>query len=251
MIWPFMPHRAQRTQLFATLATEEPDCSVHRWGEYKSDVPNLRPEEIEKIDRAADTIVASFAMPFPVRAVLLQGHADYDLRRTGKEREEFEMKISKARALEVSKRLRTSIERRVSSPEERVLSTLVFWKEEGLGSHQRVTTIPQNEYERSLNRRVEIFFARAARPLRPASLMICLHGGQVIRGRFTQGLPSPQDGWIVVGCQNVIFHGSHTEPSPCVTVQWLVVHDNVIDASSLGLCFGLNGVPQGPVIILG
>ncbi len=251
MLWPFMPNRAQRSLLFATLAGHEPDFFVHRWGEYKSDVPNLRPEEIGKIDHAADAIVASFATPFPVRAILLQGHADYDFRRFGQEREDFELRISRSRAREVCKHLHTSIEPRLFASEQWVLYALLFWKEEGLGSHQRVTTAPRNEYERSLNRRVEVFTARAARPLWPASVMTCPHGGSVTRGPFARGLPSPKDRWIVVGCRNEIFNGIRKEPSPCITVQWLIVNDEVIDTSSVGECLGPRGERQGRVIISG
>jgi len=222
MLWPFMPNRAQRTQLFAMLANEKPDFLVHRWREYKFDVPSLRPEEIEKIERAAGTIITSFATAIPVRAVLVQRHADYDLRRFGTDRENFEREISKARAREVGKRLKNSLDDKcpLPTPEEESLLNLMFWKTEGFGSQRRITTRPTNEYEMSLNRRAEIFFARAARPIRFAIEMHCQHGGLVTRG-FTQGLPSATDRWIVKGCGFTIQIGNQFVPSPCHNVRWL------------------------------
>jgi hypothetical protein len=247
MLWPARPNKAVRARLFTALADEDPDFLVHRWGQYRHDLVSLRPEERDKIERGADTVAQSFATPFPVRAILVQGHADFDLLRSGRAREDFEMKISVERAQVVSENLRTAVEQRVSvlSPEAQMLFGLMFWKEEGFGSHRRVNTTPKSEFERSLNRRAEAFFARAPRPLRSPSVMVCPHFGQVTRGPFAQGLPSVRDNWMVENCP---FMLSPDRPSPCITVQWVVTNGEFIDSDSVGICIG-NG-PQGPVQIL-
>lgn len=253
MLWPFLPTRHQRAALFATLGTAAPDFTIDRRQQYKTHVegPELPSSDIPKLEQAATNIIASFEQPFPIRAVLVQGHADYDLRRSGQEREDFEMDVSKRRAVAVIEYLQPALDKRrpLLSDEARVLLDLLFWEKEGLGSHQRIFTHPTNEYEMSRNRRAEIYLARASRPLHQPQVMTCPHAGLVPRGRFRPGPPSASDPWFVVGCP-LETSGSRIEPSPCITVQWLITDDGFIDISSLGLCIGINGATQGLVQIL-
>jgi hypothetical protein len=250
MLFPFMPNRVERITAMRQLSREPPDLYVHRWGQYKSDVPSLDPEELKKIDATADAIVMSFDSPLPVRAILLQGHADYDHLKSGKAREDFEMRISKARAHEVRKELQARISSRAFDPQRSTLAALLFWEEEGFGSHRRVYTSPQNEQQRSMNRRVEGFFARGVRPRQSGlPLMACPHGGRVTRGPFASGHPSAADGWIVVGCKHEI--GPYRSPSPCLYVTWTTTDFSpVIDRDSIGICRNIRGVSQGHVVML-
>lgn len=255
MLWPFMPTRHQRAAFFAMLGTAAPDFTVDRWHQYKTHihVPELPSSDIPKLEQAVTTITASFEQPFPVRAVLVQGHADYDLRRSGQEREDFEMKISKRRAIAVVEYLQQSLDKKrpLLSDQGRALLDLLFWEKEGLGSHKRIFTHPTNEFEMSRNRRAEIYFARASRPLHQPQFMICPHTGLVTRGKFAQGPPSASDLWFVVGCPFQIFLSSGPRPSPCMTVQWLNTDDGFIDITSIGLCTSIEGTPQGVVQIIG
>jgi len=245
MTWPFMPNRMQRTMLFAALASKSPDFTIDRWGEYRSDLPGLPPDAIPEIDRAADVIAASFNTPYPIHAVLIQGHADYDMRRKDGDRYQFEREISQARAREIRKRLMDTLSRRIMSPAQRQLLGILFVTTEGLGSEERVRTHPKNEYERSLNRRVEIFFAKTARPAR---LIRCPHGGPVTR--FARGTASTSDTWIVDGCSHEIFdlRGKQV-PSPCFMVRWLAAPDEEVDADSIGMCYTAMGMAQGFAIV--
>jgi hypothetical protein len=98
MLFPYLAGPAQRAQAFERLSRETPDLLVHRWAQYQSDVPSLSPEEIAKIEAMAAQIVARFATPFPVRAVLLQGHADTPSRRLPTPRS-FRARQSRTRAV--------------------------------------------------------------------------------------------------------------------------------------------------------
>jgi hypothetical protein len=217
------------------LGKGKPDFVVQRWGEYKSSVADLDSGEIKEIDRAADRIVASFARPLPVRALLVRGHADYDLRRSGEERELFELKISHKRAEHVRRRLLDAMEDRVQSAEDKLLLWLLYWREEGFGSKQRVKTTPQNDHERSLNRRVEIFVAESVLPIK--HVIICPHGG-IIEQSGLFPYPSPFDVWLVTVCRK-------PAPLTCTFVQWITSRP-VVDPDAIGLCF-----PSGePAIIL-
>lgn len=248
VLWPKMPTQALRIQLFAALALKGPNVLVHRWNAYQSDVPSLHPEDIEKIDAAAGMVISTLGSSSPVRAILIQGHADYDLRRSGQDREDFEMKISKARAAHVLERLQASLalRRPLLPPEQKNLLDVVFWRVEGLGSHRRINTHPKNEYEMSLNRRAEIFFGLSEGPLIPAAVIICPHGGAVTRGQYAQGLPSAEDSWVVIGCADM----SGQQPIPCVRVQWVQTNGGIIDATSVGVCITADGVAMGPATIV-
>lgn len=58
---------------------------------------------------------------------------------------------------------------------------------------------------------------------------------------------------IVAGC---VFTLPGPVPSPCVMVQWIVGNPRLsspsgqaLDMSSVGICIGATGLPQGPVVI--
>lgn len=246
MIWPFMPDHFQRTQLFESLGTGQPDYLVHRWQEYQSDVPRLRPEDALVIDRAAVEILASFETQFPVCAVLVQGHADVALRIAAQQRAEFEDKISQARAVHVAEALMISLTNKRGSLGEfgRNMLDLMFWDTEFFGSRRRVNTHPNNETEMSMNRRAEIFVARTVAPS-AERLIICPHGGNIMRITRDGFLPKASDTWVVVGCPFAT-----TLPSPCLQVMWVVTSpDGSIDTTSVGICIGANG-PQGSALII-
>ena len=248
MLVPFMPSRVQRITAMDSLSVDPPDLHVHRWGQYKADVPSLGAVELAKIDAAAAAIVASFDAALAVRIILLQGHADYDHLKSGKAREDFELKVSQARAHEVRKALQVAIEVRACSHNQKLLAWILYWKEEGFGSHRRRFTSPKNEQQRSMNRRVEGFFARGVRPHPSGSLLMsCPHGGRVTRAPYAPGLPSTRDAWLIVGC---MFRSGEGYPSPCIYVRWSGAEATpVIDRDSIGHCCNIHGASQGAVVI--
>jgi hypothetical protein len=91
--------------------------------------------------------------------------------------------------------------------------------------------------------------------------MMCPHGGQVMQIPSQSTVLAGQqpvllatDAMTVVGCSFVIG----TVPHPCVTVQWsaLALKSTVqqqapLLATSVGLCQGPDGAPQGTVIMTG
>ena len=92
-----------------------------------------------------------------------------------------------------------------------------------------------------------------------SSTMMCPHGGMVtaIPGQSSANAGSPilrgSDTFIVAGCPFVIV----ADPSPCVTVQWVVTAtrvqaggDFVLNESSVGLCLAATQAPQGAALIL-
>ena len=247
MLFPYLARRAERAQAFYRLSRDTPDLLVHRWAQYQSDVPSLSPEEIAKIEAMATQIVVSFATSFPVRAVLLQGHADYDHLKTGAAREEFELDISGRRARAVRDELRQRIDRHARSAHEVTMAYMLYWQLQGFGSKRRVHTMPKSEQQRAQNRRVEVFLARGARPRAHTPVMTCPHGGTVTRGPFATGQPSVHHGWLVVHCP---YQGPGEAPSPCVTVRWLPNGPSlVIDPDTVGLCLNSHGISQGKVVI--
>ncbi len=95
--------------------------------------------------------------------------------------------------------------------------------------------------------------------LTAASTMMCPHGGTVtaIPGATRAVIDAPvlrgSDTFIIAGCPFVL---PSTNPSPCMTVQWVqtatrVKHggDFVLNESSVGLCLAATQAPQGTVII--
>ncbi|CAN5912061.1 hypothetical protein BH11PSE13_BH11PSE13_09140 [soil metagenome] len=249
LLWSRASIPKQYERQFETLSAQELDFVVERWGEYKSDVPNLGPNQIATIDRAADRVVASLDSPFPIRAMLLQGHADLDARRTGKAREDFEAQISLARANEVLERLQGVVTRRDLSTTQAINFAKLQFRTQGLGSIDRVNKNPKTEIERSANRRVVAFVARAAPEPKPARVLLCPRGGSVLPVAITAGPAKARDVWRVVGCPFQQQIGNGFQPSPCVSVIWLSPPDAVIDATSLGMCVSNAGVPQGTVVI--
>src|SRR5260370_1552106 len=117
MIWPSITTPAIRPHLFAAMSLGEPDFIVERWHEYKweLDVKYLPKPQIDKIDAAAAQVIFSFDLVSPVVGVLVQGHADFDLRRHGSDRVQFEFDISESRAKQVEKRLKDRIGDRIVS----------------------------------------------------------------------------------------------------------------------------------------
>lgn len=247
MLFPYLAGPAQRAQAFERLSRETPDLLVHRWAQYQSDVPSLSPEETAKIEAMAAQIVVSFATPLPVRAVLLQGHADYDHLKTGATREEFELDISRRRARAVRDELHQRIDRHARSAHEALLAFMLYWQVQGFGSKRRVHTMPKTEQQRAQNRRVEVFLARGARTRTHTPVMTCPHGGTVTRGPFATGQPSVHHGWFVARC---LYHAPDGAVSPCVKVRWLPNGPSlVIDPGTVGLCLNIHGVSQGKVVI--
>jgi hypothetical protein len=252
MLWPFMPSAAHRAQLFAALGENKSEFVIGRWRAHRSDVESLHTDDVDKIAQAADEVANSTPGAVPIRAVLIQGHADFDLTLSGRAREDFELKISRARARHVLERMQAilALRRPLLTPDQQLLLDLVAFKTEGLGSRDRITTRPTNEFEMSLNRRAEIFFARAAKPIDPVFVILCPHGGQATR--IGEGIPTANDVWLVVGCPNVEVRTpvEVPTPSPCLRINWVLTNEGVIDSTSVGLCIGPLGQSQGTAIVV-
>ncbi len=176
MLWPSSTTIASRAQLFEALPTTNArrylvDC----YGQYRHDVKSLPPHGRKIIWDAAAYITDSLLGSWPVVAVLVRGHADQDLLKTGEERLKFEKKISEERAQEVKEELDDGLEtmswRLDLDPDARPLSSLV-WQVEGKGATMLVVPPrahpPLSEAERSRNRRVEIFLAQSYIPHPPS-----------------------------------------------------------------------------------
>jgi hypothetical protein len=232
MLWPFMPSAAHRAQLFAALGENKSEFVIGRWRAHRSDVESLHTDDVDKIAQAADEVANSTPGAVPIRAVLIQGHADFDLTLSGRAREDFELKISRARARHVLERMQAilALRRPLLTPDQQLLLDLVAFKTEGLGSRDRITTRPTNEFEMSLNRRAEIFFA----------------------ARIGEGIPTANDVWLVVGCPNVEVRTpvEVPTPSPCLRINWVLTNEGVIDSTSVGLCIGPLGQSQGTAIVV-
>lgn len=93
-----------------------------------------------------------------------------------------------------------------------------------------------------------------------ASSLQCPHGGSVqitstnTRSNAVQApLALATDTFMVTGCP---FTLPGPVPSPCVTVMWMVPDVRVrvngvptLSRSDVGMCIGVFGLPQGPVIV--
>src|SRR4029453_19596560 len=106
MLWHSSATKVQRAQLFAAFpGTNSRRYLVDRYGQYRHDVKSLPPDGRRLIWDAATYIIDSLLGSWPVVAVLVRGHADQDLLKSGEERLKFEKKISEERAQEVKEML--------------------------------------------------------------------------------------------------------------------------------------------------
>jgi hypothetical protein len=158
MLFPSRVIRVQIPQLFAQLSSESPDATVLGYAEHHDKVP---PGELAKLRKLADRIVDSQFTNAPITAVQIVGHADHDLRVTGKAREESERKHSVGRADEV-KALLLQLVKKLRPRSQRALDTVMF-KQSGVGATHIKILNPRNEQERKINRRVEIFIGQGIR----------------------------------------------------------------------------------------
>ena len=104
----------------------------------------------------------------------------------------------------------------------------------------------------------------AGKTLTTNSQLICPHGGTVILN--TTNVRVKVDGayallqtdvFSIAGCPFTIPAGPATIPSPCISIQWVLADMSVkvggiptLSESSVGLCFGATGLPQGTVTII-
>jgi hypothetical protein len=95
-----------------------------------------------------------------------------------------------------------------------------------------------------------------------ASSLQCPHGGQVqiipadpLATGGSVPIATLADQVVVVGCPFVI-PAVVPIPSPCILVQWVSGNPRttangipMLNLSSVGLCIGATGAPQGPVVV--
>jgi hypothetical protein len=159
--------RVANAQLFRNMIfLGPPYCTISRFSQYITRVDQLPAAEQKKVDNAAEFVINSFLKPTLTGGIIvsvgMRGHADQDLLKTGRARLDFEQKVSEERAKEVAAALMKAIKARAfrlnitrlpaGDPFEPVI--------EGMGARMLLKSRPANEYERSLNRRVEIFLLR-------------------------------------------------------------------------------------------
>jgi outer membrane protein OmpA-like peptidoglycan-associated protein len=140
-----------------------PYCAISHFSQYHTKVEQLPEPEQRKVDDAAEFVLNSFRNPTltggMVMAIGVRGHADQDLLKSGSARLEFEQKISEERAKEVAAALIKAIKTRsmrlnitplpAGDPFDPVI--------EGAGARMLLYPHAANEFQRSSNRRAEIF----------------------------------------------------------------------------------------------
>lgn len=134
--------------------------------EYAVTPEKLEAEQQAILRRIASEIAASFNTGMPIVAILAVGHADAALRKPIAERAAFERNISQQRAENTLSQIMTEL-RRLSGATSRDFVSGMQTRAIGVGSTQRLVTSPKTEFERRLNRRVEILPARCALPPPP------------------------------------------------------------------------------------
>jgi hypothetical protein len=217
----------------------------------------LPADERAKIDVAATEIMATLSTPLPTIAVIVRGHADQDLTKSGVTRTQFELDISRRRAKLVRRRLQAVLNAQalllpLNLPESVAAALqlgLVRFRDEGRGATELLfpprANPPLTERERSLNRRVEIFAAQDSQALRQL-VMLCSHGGQLVP---TNAVPLTSDVFPVVNCPFATSDG----PSPCVTAKFFTDNVLVLLGSAtivpVGITFNSLGLPQGSIIV--
>ena len=104
----------------------------------------------------------------------------------------------------------------------------------------------------------------ASKPLTVNSILLCPHGGSVqistsntkvkLNGAY---IALATDQFSISGCPFQIPIGVGTKPSPCLTVQWVVVDlknkvvgSQILNEESVGLCLSPEQAPQGTVNIV-
>jgi flagellar motor protein MotB len=143
-----------------------PYCTVSRFSRDGVKVEQLPASEQAKIQDAASFVIRSFQNPTMtggvVMAVGIRGHSDQDLQKTGKARREFETRISKERAEQVSASLIKAIKAKafILDPHRIPAGDPLVPVVLGVGATMQVNTNPVTDSERSLNRRVDIFLLR-------------------------------------------------------------------------------------------
>lgn len=88
--------------------------------------------------------------------------------------------------------------------------------------------------------------------LKRTSRMMCPHGGMVTV--LTTGKPSAYDETLGLASLAVVAGCSFRMgvlPSPCMKVQWITSPaTNFLDSRATGICLGMSGAAQGPVVII-
>lgn len=144
----------------------QPYCTISKFPEHLTSIEQLPAIERNKIDDAAKFVVDSLLRPAHtggmVIAIGIRGHADQELSKTGQAKLDFEQKISEERASRVATALNDAIcddayRLEVAPlPEGDPFEPVI----EGVGAKMLLKSHPANDYERALNRRVDIFFLK-------------------------------------------------------------------------------------------
>ena len=175
LLLPVAADHAVMSHALANLPTvQQPDFRITGFPEYE-DRPGSLPDEQQKIiNRIAELIVSSQSEFTPIVAFVITGHADKDLRannpyrRPGETHEQFEMRISRARASRAREAILRKIRTLSWGNPSQILAMLQTDPKRtrivGMGATDLLVEKPRGEDDRKLNRRVEIYLFRGLVP---------------------------------------------------------------------------------------
>jgi hypothetical protein len=142
----------------------KPYCSLGQFPKQVADFKQLPGTQQGKLEQAARFVITSLLTPShtggTVIAVGLRGHCYEESDKKGLERAQEHQTLSEARARSVSDAFLEALKlvaRKLSAPKAQTREDLdpVIT---GVGAKAPLNATPANDYERALNRRVEVFF---------------------------------------------------------------------------------------------
>ena len=154
-----------RTTAAPQMARSVVRSSVGGFARYRNDVASLPPDERQRIDRLAQSIVETHVNgSSPINTIRVIGHADFDTPR----RPVFENYVSAQRARSAMLALRAAIDFHGArlAPSRTTLSHRIKWQRFAVGATMPAVARPRSETERARNRRVDILL-ETERPLAP------------------------------------------------------------------------------------
>lgn len=132
----------------------KPDCVVDNFPEYATDVRALPVDQQRQVRQLAQVVFHSLPTSRPVRSILVVGHADTALRKSGLERTRTEIEVSVKRAASGRKAIMAELERIAGHPS---VEHLLICRGIGVGATRKVVASARTESDMRKNRRVEYY----------------------------------------------------------------------------------------------
>jgi outer membrane protein OmpA-like peptidoglycan-associated protein len=145
---------------------QPPRIIVSGFPEYAVTPDKLDKEQRGLLQNIASTIIASSTTSKPVVAIVVRGHADVALRKPSRERQAFELDISKKRAQNAMRLIREEVNRQLGGQPLGTIDAIIK-QVFGVGSTEQLILLPTTEAERRLNRRVEVLLSQCTPRARP------------------------------------------------------------------------------------